>query len=170
MKTTFLILFSLVATNLQAQWIKTNYPTDKFITSVVTVGGYFYAGTDQNYVYRSSNAGNSWTVISNGLTTNNIGEMISRSSGSITALFAATDSGIFRSSNNGNLWVSLNNGIVDKLIRTVYKTDSYMFAGADTKNYRSTNNGSFWSEITIGSSNQKTTSLTRYINKIFAIS
>jgi hypothetical protein len=97
-------------------------------------------------VFRSTNNGNSWTMVSAGISNTYflsiavIGQNI----------FAGTsDQGIFRSTDEGNSWASVNNGIESMTIYDLEICKSNLFTVAG-EIFISSNNGMSWSNISNG--------------------
>ncbi|HOZ82911.1 MAG TPA: hypothetical protein PKU82_08295, partial [Bacteroidia bacterium] len=105
MKNLIAIIFCLlIFETVNAQWTQTNGPEGGDISSIVTDGTNLYAGTYYGGVYRSSNNGQMWTAINNGLTHIRVGTLWLNGAD----LFAVTDGGLYVTSNNGNSWSLIN--------------------------------------------------------------
>ena len=110
------LMFLLVPLSLYAQnfWEQANGPFGGTVPALaINSSGDIFAGTDASGVFRSTDNGNSWTQISNGLPIGvSVLSLAINSSGNI---FAGTDgSGIFRSTDNGNNWA--RNGLNDRFV------------------------------------------------------
>ena len=106
-------------------------------------GSTLFAGTLGSGVYISSNGGDNWSQVNNGLTNLRIYSLV----WGPTGLFAGTDtSGVFRSINNGNNWTHTNLTTHFKVKALAIGTDSSVYAAAFGDGlYKSTNNGANWS-------------------------
>jgi hypothetical protein len=86
-------------------WEQTNGPFGGTVAALaINSSGDIFAGIQYGGVYRSTDNGNNWIQINNGLPTDTwvTSLAINNSSGDI---FAGTwSSGVFRSINNGNTW------------------------------------------------------------------
>jgi hypothetical protein len=109
------------------------------------VNGFAFSGSTVfacgDSVYRSTNAGTSWTTVSTGLP-----EGIAGICTVDTNLFAATYEGVFLSTNKGGSWKAT--GSVGARINVFAVSGSTIFAGSwDRGVYRSTDNSAHWKMI-----------------------
>lgn len=117
-------------------------------------------------VFRSSDAGNSWENIANGLPNRTVYALEGDRNGYLFA--AVLDSGIYRSTNQGGVWESTS------LKRTIYSLAidslSNMFAGSSRNGiFRSTDNGISWFPLSGAIANQTVRSIkVNSVNNIFA--
>ena len=119
-----LICFAYFA---NAQWQQTNGPYGVQIYSIVTSGNTIFAGTSSG-LYKSSNNGSSWTLITNGVLENNSFRSLTISGDSI---YAGTSNGnIFLSTDNGSSWISIYLSQYNQIYSLVKKGNS-IFAGTD---------------------------------------
>ena len=118
-------------------------------------GGDIFAGTFYGGIYRSTDDGENWTAVNNGLTGLYIPALAINASGQI---FAATwdvkaCTGIFRSTDNGDSWTEINNGLANLCILSfAINENGDIFAGGDGLGgpagvFRSTNNGDSWASV-----------------------
>lgn len=157
--------------SLLGQWTQTNFTVNSpvLITDVAVTENYLFVSTSQGSVYRSSDEGNIWNEVNNGLSASYISKLYYETDASSNEFYAATDSGLFFTTDFGENWVNITNNLNNKYIISVYRTDSYLFSStANSIEYRSTNNGSDWNEISIGSAAQRVNSFLRVGNTIFA--
>ena len=103
----------LVATILSAciingQWMPTNGPYCRGVSTFAVLDSNIFAGTGSG-VFRSTDNGFTWTAVNNGLTDS----MVMSLAVSGTSVFAGTEKGVFRSMDNGENWVPVNNGLKD---------------------------------------------------------
>ena len=91
-------------------------------------------------MFRSTDNGNNWTEVNNGLSDIDIRALVLNSTG---YLFAGSDGeGLFKSTNNGNDWITLKNSLpMLSIYSLAVNHDGHIFAGG---NYRSTDNGESW--------------------------
>jgi uncharacterized protein (TIGR03437 family) len=83
------------------------------------------SGGAQGGVWRSTNAGQNWTEVNNGLSSRNINALL------VTGgkLYAATDGGgVFVSSNNGDSWTAVNTGLTALEISSLTVVGTNLFA------------------------------------------
>ena len=103
------------------------------ITSVVSLAinssNDIFAGTNYGYgIFRSTNNGQSWSPVNNGLLAETVSSIAINSEDEI---FAATDyNGVFISTNNGDSWTQLNSGL--ETLRTyslAINSSGHLFVG-----------------------------------------
>ena len=141
-----IILFQFLFSDLNAQWVKTNTQFNsqfyKNVWALTVNGKYLFAGTNNLGIYRSSDDGNNWTQINNGLLNLDVRALVTSDSN----IFAGTmGGGIFISSNNGNSWIQSNKDLTNTNIISLAKNDNYIFAGTYGSGvFLSTDNGATW--------------------------
>ena len=107
-------------------------------------GNNLFAGTD-NGVYLSTDGGEKWIPINNGLPKKNgIYKLVVSGTSIITQL---SDYSWFISSNNGTNWVSLNIGLADTRITNIALFRNRLFAATKVGLFVSTDNGLNWTAI-----------------------
>jgi photosystem II stability/assembly factor-like uncharacterized protein len=134
----------------RAGWINDiafNSSGDIFIAvSPIPNAGGFKAG-----VFRSSNAGDEWVEINNGLTSFSC---LSLTTNSNDHLFVGTRNGVFRSTDNGENWTETNTGLGgggEDVFSLAVNSVGDIFAGTDGSGvFRSVDNGENWNEVNSG--------------------
>lgn len=76
-------------------------------TLTVNKAGHIFAGVVNGGVYRSTNNGQAWTAVNNGLVVNDVRCLTAAPNGHLFA--AVWKGGIYRSTNNGDAWEKFNN-------------------------------------------------------------
>ncbi len=162
-----------------AQWTQGSGMDGGDYRCLAKVGDDLFAGSQYGGVFRSSNNGDTWMPLCNGLPA---GVSVTKFMNKDTFLFAGTSywsltgKGVFRSNDNGNTWVPKNNGI--EVSPTGYFTDLYITGFAKTSAYiytstyqngifRSSDNGDTW--VSIFSAYNEDSSLFRQIYSICSI-
>jgi|WetSurMetagenome_2_1015567.scaffolds.fasta_scaffold16044_1 photosystem II stability/assembly factor-like uncharacterized protein len=131
------------ANPLNAQWVQTNGPFGSYVSSFVLINNNLFAGTNGG-VYLSTNNGDSWTEVNNGLTNHSVRALAV----SGTNLFAATlGDGVFRTDTNGASWVKVNNGLMNHYVYALVGQGTNLFAGTNDGVFLSTNYGTNWSRV-----------------------
>lgn len=141
-----LALFSSVASF--GQWQATSGPVGSSPKALVSLGTNLFAGLDLSSLYRSPDNGNSWTILSNGLTYNDYNALIVSGSN----VYAGTHGGgVFLSTNNGNNWTAVNNGLTNLVATSFAVSGTNIFVGTQGSGvFLSTNNGSSWLAVNSG--------------------
>ena len=104
-----------------------------------------YVGSNRG-LFKSTNEGNSWSKINNGITDTVIHSITITPNQKI---FVATNKhGIFLSSNGGVNWIKVNEGLKDtQMVSIAAKSDELIFCGSYNDGiYRSTDGGIKWSK------------------------
>jgi len=123
--------------------------------ALYTQGSTVFAGTMGGGVYRSTDNGNSWTQVNNGLTMLHVYAITANSN----YVFAGTyhngnisGQGVFRSADNGQTWTAVNNGMSSTTtIMALAVKDNFVFAGTNGQGvYRSSDNGDNWTNVAGG--------------------
>ena len=148
MKKFYILLITIFTTNIaNAQWVQTSLNHGQVI-SLISSDSIIFACSWSGGIYVSSDNGNSWSALNNGLT--NIHVRTLAISGN--NFFAGTDGGVFISSNNGGSWTVMNNGLpANTIITKLAINDSNIFAGTYKNGvYLSSDNGNNWTAVNTG--------------------
>jgi photosystem II stability/assembly factor-like uncharacterized protein len=157
------IVITFIDFTANAQWLETA-PINSDIFSLATKDATIFAGTSGLGIFSSTNEGNSWTTVNNGLIlSTNYSLTISG-----TNIFTATLSGIFSSTDNGSNWTAINNGLTNILVKALVISDSNMFAGTEDGIFLSTDNGNNWTPTNSGLTNTSIIALAISDTNIFA--
>jgi photosystem II stability/assembly factor-like uncharacterized protein len=149
-----------LSTNDGNTWVKqanTNFQTG-YVSSLKVIGNSIFAGIKYTKgVQVSTDNGQSWTVINNGLTSLNINALEVNGSN----LFAGTSAGgIFISTDNGASWNAVNSGITNLNVTSLSLFNGNLYAGTQGAGvFKSSNNGTSWTPINTGISNLNILSL-----------
>jgi uncharacterized protein (TIGR03437 family) len=141
-----------------------------YVYSLGAVGNTIYVGTLEGYVLRTTNNGNNWTDVSDGLES----VLIIRAFFTVgTTLFAATDDGVYRLLNNGNVWQRFQSGFSGDSLNVVSLTaaNNQVFAGTFGQGvFRSTDGGLNWTPARAGLTGDalNIVSLFAFSNQLFA--
>ncbi len=120
-------------------------------------GGYnIYAGTMGEGVYRSTDDGDTWTPINNGLTVPLAWFMlpVDNGSGGTTLYLGSYGGGVFTSTNNGDTWVAAGPVPGAPLITSIIVEGSNLFAASWSSGvFFSTDGGTSWMPVNNGLTN-----------------
>jgi len=120
---------------------------DPFVFALAVTSTHLFAGADGGGIFRSSDAGASWTAVNSGLTNTRILSI----GASGNNLYAGTfGSGIFRSTNNGDNWTMANSGLVGTEISAIARCGGFLFAGTSNGVFRSGDEGGNWVQADSG--------------------
>jgi uncharacterized protein (TIGR03437 family) len=161
----------------ELRWMQTSGPPGGDIRAFAVSGTTLFAGTSGGGVYRSSDNGQNWMPVNNGLT-NTIVEALAVSG---TTLFAGTanqsdDGGIFRSTDNGQSWIQVYNGLPFSDVKAFAVRGTNLFAGTvhvvPPEIYgsvlRSSNNGMSWGNFNNGLNDKPVNALALSGTTLFA--
>ncbi|MBN1186452.1 MAG: T9SS type A sorting domain-containing protein [Bacteroidales bacterium] len=145
---TFIFIVITIALPAQEFWEQTNGPYSNGIRAIVvnSKGYLFVAGADGNFatsdsgIYRSTDDGDTWVQINNGLTSRDVQSLAVNSNDHI---FAAAN-GIYRSIDDGNSWIKISENHSGLL---AVNSKNYIFVACSHGIYRSTDDGNTWVEI-----------------------
>lgn len=153
-----LVAFCLLTidTPLSAQWKPTNGPFGGDVNVLTSNNTHIFAGT-WGGVYRSTDNGDNWSSVNNGLSCIEISALAINDS----IIYAGTYAGIFRSENYGNNWVKINSNLTNTNIHAIAIKNNNLFAGTDNGVFRSIDEGTSWTQVNAG--------LTGHQVKAFAI-
>ena len=174
LKKTFIvsvILISLYTTSINAQWAQAiTGMGNQAILSLLAEGDTLYAGSNFN-VYKSTNQGDNWFTINNGLPSVTNFNSIVRSG---NFLVAGGDSpGIWLSSNNGANWFQTVNGVdADEFVYSLFVDGNNVYAaiGNTSAIGVSTDNGNTWNKYTTGlPTSQYMSGVTKLGSTLYAI-
>ena len=109
-------------------WAQTNGPQGgDGIALATNSSGHIFVGTHRVGIFRSTDNGETWTGINNGLIATNVRAL---AISTVDHIFAGTFSGAFRSTDNGDSWVAVNNGLeFPFVISLAINADGHIFAG-----------------------------------------
>ncbi len=134
---------------------KDNWPTvglDTYSPRAIVVGqqnpNLIYAGTHKVGVYRSSDAGESWIEVNEGINYPDIRAILIHPKND-KVVYAGTDGGgVFKTVNGGDSWKEINHGLIDKVVRSMAmdpRKPDVLYAGTWHGVYKTTDGGKNWS-------------------------
>jgi hypothetical protein len=147
-KLLYVVVFATASLSIcaEAQWIQSDGPYGGQILSLAFSGTNIFAGTAFGGVYLSTNSGQSWAPVNNGLS-NTYVEALATSG---KYIFAGTNNGVYVSTNNGASWVWSNNGLANEYVRSFVINGTKVFVGTLGGVYMSQNNGGSWTAVNNG--------------------
>lgn len=101
-------------------------------------------------VYRSTNAGSSWTWVTSGLDNTKV-LALAIDPQTPTTIYAGTEGGVYRSTNSADNWTAANNGLPSsariRILAIAPSAPSTLYASNGTTLWRSTDGAASWSEV-----------------------
>jgi len=154
------------------QWQKTNFSSTVKINTLAISDSSIYAGTDGDGVFVSTDNGESWVSINDGLQSKVIYTIFINGK----TILAGTETGAYASTNNGLNWNAINSGLPDNPVWSFTKSyitnstqvGTTLFAGTWNGVYTSTNNGTNWNATGLNNTAMPVHSVVDYNNFVFA--
>ncbi|MFC2119790.1 T9SS type A sorting domain-containing protein [Bacteroidota bacterium] len=123
------------------QWTRTNGPEGVAISSLASIYGTIYAGTEVNGVYASTDDGINWTARNTGIETLEVTSIVNKPGYIFAGTFGA---GVYRSTDGGQTWMAPSNG-TDFAVESIVIDNEYIFAATISEGVqRSSDNGATW--------------------------
>jgi hypothetical protein len=146
-----LVLILLLTTEIFPQWVQTNGPSERIISSIAVIDTNLFAGTHRSGVFLSTNNGTNWTSVNSGLTDLLVHCLAVNGS----KLYAGTgflSGGIFLSTNNGVDWTQIYSGfaIYSIAVSSNERGKTNILAGGFRSIIHSTDDGLSWIEVNSG--------------------
>lgn len=161
----YILLVCLSIYKVESQWIYTNGPNSSSINALAKLESNLYAGTDGGGVLFSSDYGESWSPINDGLLNHIIYTLVIAEGN----FFAGTGDGIFVSTDYGLNWASLNHGLPQSLYVNCILVDGLnLFIGTGNGIYYSNDYGNNWEPANEGLNCTIVQSLSKHEELIFA--
>src|SRR5437867_4296546 len=135
----FLIIILLFSSNVQGQWVATSGPGITNVQCLAARDSELFAGTVSSGLYRSTNDGDSWAPLTNGL------PQYLRVAGLLvdgTNIYAACDKVLYRSTDNGDHWTDTKCPLNASPFIPLGLEGRTLFSGG----YVSHDSGSSWTE------------------------
>jgi hypothetical protein len=134
-------------------WEATNGPCSgppaQVSSMAINSNDYLFATVCFQGVFRTSDNGEIWVGINNGLTDTLPYAIAINSTDDI--FLGTIESGAFRSTDNGENWIQINNGLnTSNILSLAINSNDHIFAGSTSGVYRSTDNGDSWVHINNG--------------------
>jgi hypothetical protein len=123
------------------------------VTSITVNGLNILASSISAGVFRSTNAGSSWTAVNNGLTTSTstlpwIYSLLLVTNGQSVYIYAATGNGVYLTADNGNTWYSKSTGMLTgTIVYSLIANGTTLLAGTSGGLYKSINMGNSWYQV-----------------------
>jgi photosystem II stability/assembly factor-like uncharacterized protein len=135
------------------RWQSTGLPP-KFSSAIklAKAGNNTYLSTNAAGVFKSSNDGDSWFPVNNGITAANVLDIIISND---STLYAASWSNFLqRSIDKGETWQTMSNGFTNSYFYSIIEdTSGTLIAGTDQGIFRSTNKGTSWQQTATAGNN-----------------
>ena len=125
-----------------ARWAKTSGPEGGKILSFLSAGPDVFAGTLGGGVFRSTDGGQSWIELNDGLGDTFVHALAANGA---TLLAGTENAGVFRSTDRGVTWRPSNQGIENVYVRSLVVSGATILAGSHGAGvFRSTDGGASW--------------------------
>jgi len=130
-------------------WQQTGGPEATYVVEMFVDGnGDLFAGTIGDGIFKSTNSGENWNQVNNGLTSFDILALARSEEG---RLFAGTSQGeLYHSDDNGDSWTSMTAPGDAGIFAIAAVSSGVIFVGGDGGIYRSTDGGTSWERLESG--------------------
>jgi hypothetical protein len=99
-----------------------------------------FAATKEEGLFLSTNQGQTWDSINDGLATHLINSIV----GIGSTILVGTSVGVYSSTNNGSSWSPANSGLTDRNISSFAGSEGFLFAGTDSGVFLTSDSGKNW--------------------------
>jgi photosystem II stability/assembly factor-like uncharacterized protein len=144
-------LLIILSVQCYSQWQQTNFPSSAKVNTLVVFGSRIYAGTNGDGILMSTDNGDSWNKLNEGLQSEVVYAIYIDSTNlpaGQTGIFAGTATGVSISTNNGLTWETINSGLPRQPVTSIaHGSYTKIYAGAWDGIYYSTNYGKEWVKI-----------------------
>ena len=154
----FVLVFSLnsIYTNSFSQWSRVNAGVEGgiiFTVYAVPSTNTIYCGSNGQGAFKSTNAGESWFPVNNGIS--DFGFYPVTFTSTAGAVFMGANysttyaGGMYRTTNAGNNWQKINSGLsgLSQRVNMAISVNNDVVIGTDSGVFRTTNNGDQWNNI-----------------------
>jgi len=129
------------------QWEQCTVTYGYPVKTMAVMGSNLYTGTFGGGVYLTSDNGESWLEVNNGLTETDVRSLAVHGNN----LYAGTwGAGIFLSTDKGQSWSAVNSGLESIYVASIVSIGSNIMAGTYDGIFLSTDNGSSWTAYNNG--------------------
>jgi len=142
------VTYLLNSSLLFSQWVITNAPVSCEYTSLAANSQYLFVASSDSGIYRTSDDGESWVKVNNGLSSLSIGYIMYHP---IDGHFYCTShEKVYKSTDFGDSWINISPSLSVSDIRHLHIKDSILFVSTYSGAYRSTDGGAHWEPINNG--------------------
>jgi len=162
-----------IASGADGQWMPTNGPTGPQINAVGSSGGNFFAGSDVDGFFRSTDLGLSWIKDSSRLFGySDLLVQVNCIANLGNEVFASSSRGIFGSNDNGITWYDATGGgfLQYQASRSITSLGDDLFVIVESRICRSTDSGNSWTWVSQPIENIPIGEITVLGNALFAYS
>jgi hypothetical protein len=115
-------------------------PSDHEVRALAIIESMVLAATKEEGLFLSTNQGQTWDSINDGLATLSINSIV----GIGSTLFVGTSVGVYSSTNNGSSWSPANSGLTNRNISSFAASEGFLFAGTDSGAFLTSDSGKNW--------------------------
>lgn len=151
------VLLSILTFNnyIFPQWSQVIGPYGGVVTAVASLDSVCYCGTHGGSVYKSTDNGMTWSLISGTTNLGTISALLINNSG----IFVGTYNGVYLTSDNGKTWMEINTGLTNTSINAFAREGGNIFAATGGGGVYMFSVGNYWSSFSKGLSNLTVLSL-----------
>jgi photosystem II stability/assembly factor-like uncharacterized protein len=146
-----------------------NYALRNFtVSAFAIIDTNFYAGTNYQGVFYTSDIDSGWESINNGLYRRPNNWFFHSLINKENVIYAGTNYGVYQSSDFGSNWNSMNSGLSEHSVRTLSISDTCIYAGTDAGVFFFGDNTTAWYQVKGGLENRIICSLAKFGNFLYA--
>jgi photosystem II stability/assembly factor-like uncharacterized protein len=152
-------------------WAKMNTGLSNMdISTLFSLEGYLYAGSDGGGIYISSDLGQNWQQSNSGLVgwQNGVYSVHCSYIDNKSDIYIGTDKGVFLSTDYGSSWLERNNGFIYVPTSSITAIGNTLFAATNSGVFKSTDQGGNWIIANNGITSDIITSLLVFNDVLFA--
>ena len=165
-------LLIILSMQCYSQWLQISFPSTAKVNTMAVSGSSIFAGTNGDGILVSTDNGESWSKINEGLQSNVIYTIYIDStnlSAGQTRIYTGTATGASISTNNGLSWETINSGLPEQPVTSFAVGNSTkIYAGTWSGIYYSPNYGQIWGTTDLSTTLMPVNSLAVIDNFIFA--
>jgi photosystem II stability/assembly factor-like uncharacterized protein len=135
---------------------------------LIVSGSNTYLGTNAAGVFKSTNFGDSWFPVNNGLTAANTLDICFDNNGTLYS--ASWSNGFQKSTDKGNTWSVINDGLTNSYCYSIIADDNgNLIGGTDQGIFRSTDGGANWTQTSAAGNNFSYRLYKDNLNRIYSL-
>jgi uncharacterized protein (TIGR03437 family) len=118
------------------------------VTALAALGATLFTGTRLDGLYRSTDNGDNWARVRNGLPASSFFGVSGFAAIGSTLFLCSQGEGVYRSTDGGENWTAVNNGLLtSRYVNALTAGGDHLLAATEQGIYRSADNGANWTKL-----------------------